>query len=885
MKNFLRLPILIALLICAMFSTAIAQCTSFAGTILQGGVTFCSDNAQQSPIEDVYHWWQIDNVYENNAITDGNDTLLFYFTDINGPLTGQIFGVSGEGVDMPLMTNLLMLNTPYRLYSIVGNKDGNGGIDFADPCLSVSPFGWGIYYGSNPEEVSSFGSFMDLNCEGFRELNAAEAIWGGDLSNYTFFWDTGETTPNIVVTEPGTYWVDIMENGVTCPIINYYTISEYTPPIFNFDPVDSISCVEDTVLLQIAPAGFLGNWTGNWLDQGGDTLAIDTLATSVNMPGIYTFEITFLSGDEAGCTEYYDVEVPASAEGCAIITGKIVRDQNDDCLYDAGEPGLADRILRFESPGVTRYGITDANGDYLVYYPANTASTASIVSTHFLYENCQTDWTIDATAVGQTIESNAAQTTVEDCALMQVNLHAGITRRCFPVPFDVEFCNNGNIPADDTYIVITLDEHFTVDSAELTFTNLGNGQYQFDLGTIDEDSCGSFKIYTYLSCDAVLGETVCSEAHIYPNDPCPGPDAEWSEASVSISGECDGTNNIFTITNEGTADMMQDGSYIVIEDGVMLLQAPEDFNLTEGESFELSYPANGSTYRVEAIQVPNHPGLSFPSFTLEGCDDFGSMGFVNQFAQNDLDAFVDIECRTVIGAYDPNDKTAFPSGYGDEHFIKEDQQLEYLIRFQNTGTDTAFTVIVEDVIDPNLDLHTFRPKGASHDYEVVFLENDTVQFVFNNIMLPDSNVNLIASNGYVRFTISPEADVALGTVIKNDASIYFDFNEAIITNEVFHTIGEDFLIITDVENVLAPEVEVTTYPNPTSNQWFLDIADNNTFTELQLTLTDATGKVIMEESLTENGLRLEVSHLTSGVYFWTLKTKGEVLENGKLLRM
>ncbi|MBL8964476.1 MAG: aldehyde dehydrogenase, partial [Phycisphaerae bacterium] len=49
-------------------------------------------------------------------------------------------------------------------------------------------------------------------------------------------------------------------------------------------------------------------------------------------------------------------------------------------------------------------------------------------------------------------------------------------------------------------------------------------------------------------------------------------------------------------------------------------------------------------------------------------------------------------CLPNIGAYDPNDKQAVPVGYGPEHFIRAGDPLHYQIRFQNTGTDTAFTV-------------------------------------------------------------------------------------------------------------------------------------------------------------------------------------------------
>ncbi|MBK7940537.1 MAG: hypothetical protein IPJ87_01420 [Flavobacteriales bacterium] len=51
---------------------------------------------------------------------------------------------------------------------------------------------------------------------------------------------------------------------------------------------------------------------------------------------------------------------------------------------------------------------------------------------------------------------------------------------------------------------------------------------------------------------------------------------------------------------------------------------------------------------------------------------------------------------TVTGSYDPNDKTATTSSAWsrDLYYIDVDQWIDYTIRFQNTGTDTAFTVVM-----------------------------------------------------------------------------------------------------------------------------------------------------------------------------------------------
>ena len=132
---------------------------------------------------------------------------------------------------------------------------------------------------------------------------------------------------------------------------------------------------------------------------------------------------------------------------------------------------------------------------------------------------------------------------------------------------------------------------------------------------------------------------------------------------------------------------------------------------------------------------------------MEGCNGVNP-GFVTIFPEDDGAPFISIDCRENISSFDPNDKQAFPRGYGSEHFIEKNTALEYLIRFQNTGTDTAFTVILKDTLSPWLDLYSVRPGAASHDYEYEILGQNIIKITFNNILLPDSNINELASHGF-----------------------------------------------------------------------------------------------------------------------------------------
>lgn len=145
--------------------------------------------------------------------------------------------------------------------------------------------------------------------------------------------------------------------------------------------------------------------------------------------------------------------------------------------------------------------------------------------------------------------------------------------------------------------------------------------------------------------------------------------------------------------------------------------------------------------------------------------------------------------RVVQGSFDPNDKSVRTSTglSSTDYLIDQDEYLDYTIRFQNTGTDTAFTVTVIDTLPPELDLLTYEQGAASHPFDVSFRAGGIVQWTFPNILLPDSTTNEFASHGQVSFRIRPVLPVIAGTTISNHADIIFDFNAAVRTNDAVLT--------------------------------------------------------------------------------------------------
>ncbi len=138
--------------------------------------------------------------------------------------------------------------------------------------------------------------------------------------------------------------------------------------------------------------------------------------------------------------------------------------------------------------------------------------------------------------------------------------------------------------------------------------------------------------------------------------------------------------------------------------------------------------------------------------------------------------------QTVVGSFDPNDKSVSPSGGITPQQVSDEAPLTYTIRFQNTGTYEAYTVVVMDTLSPNLNASTIEVLSASHDYSLSVSGNGSLRWTFDNILLPDMNTNEPLSHGFIKYRVKPKNNLVIGDEIENTAYIFFDYNEPVITN-------------------------------------------------------------------------------------------------------
>ena len=225
----------------------------------------------------------------------------------------------------------------------------------------------------------------------------------------------------------------------------------------------------------------------------------------------------------------------------------------------------------------------------------------------------------------------------------------------------------------------------------------------------------------------------------------------------------------------------------------------------------------------------------------------------------------------VTGSFDPNDILVNRSEIFDFE-LNNLPTLDYLIRFQNTGNDTAFFVRIDNKITSNLDINQIEFVASSHPCHLSFqFQDSTLKFTFNNILLPDSNINEPMSHGFVRYQIKPIASVALGDSILNKANIIFDYNPPVITNTAITTVTTSTGIMQNSNS------NFVCFPNPTFDEIVLEWKGKS-FGKVQVDIYNFYGqkvRTLYQGNLNMNfwKQRFDISELTQGLYF--ISWKGE----------
>ncbi|MBL7807098.1 MAG: T9SS type A sorting domain-containing protein, partial [Saprospiraceae bacterium] len=552
-------------------------------------------------------------------------------------------------------------------------------------------------------------------------------------------------------------------------------------------------------------------------------------------------------------------------------SGNIFRDNNLNCTPDAGEIGAGSLLIRATDQdfNVKWYETTDSSGNYLLKLPVGNYQVEVLEPGNApgYWEACPGQ-VVSLAMPGDSIGLNPMGIKpLVECPFMQLDIGAGLYRLCLPVTINLNAINAGTMGADSVMVLVELDPQLTYDSSSLAPVVQNGQQLWYYLDSMASLETASIKIWATVSCSAEMEQILCVDGHIWPDSICQQGSTLWDGSDLRVQAYCDGDSVRFKVSNVGAGNMSEASQLVIIEDYIILrsvsLQLPSgaDTIVTEANP-------NGQTYYAGIRQTEGYFGYPVAADGVEICDGQGTPGMLMQYPLFEGGIFDEQFCAEVRTAFDPNDKRGFPLGYGDQHYIDRGIPIDYMIRFQNTGNDTAFLVVLRDTLPTTLDVSTLRMGAGSHPFIWELDGQGVLTCRFANIMLPDSNTNEPASHGYVKFSVLPRADLPAGTQVLNRAAIYFDFNAPVLTEYAMHTVDSNFITV-DIQTTPATAPVVSAWPNPARDQVWLELPAGFSY-PCRLNLYNTFGRLIREEKVSSNRHVLARQSLPSGVYLLEL---------------
>ncbi len=641
---------------------------------------------------------------------------------------------------------------------------------------------------------------------------ATVAIAGG-TPPYNYYWGTNpvQTTQTATALNPGSYWVTVTDANA-CTKTSYVTVSNSAGP-FNITMTSTQEyCHQSNGTATCTATGGTPPYTYLW-STGATTSSIAGLSY-----GTYSMTLT----DAAGCEQPRSVSVArnnpvnATATGvaptCGNLNGSIalsVSGGNPPYNYIWGNGATTSSISGL---GFGNYGwnVTDINGcsDYgynSFLIPGSCLNTVSGTVYDDANSNCIAD-------VSEISHQNAVVAVGSDWAVTNQagNYSKGVYQ-------------TGSISVSQPSPLANHTLVCPIVPYTANFVGYGNTLTGYDFGSVVSTVVEDYEV------QIVHGPARPGFPH-------------WVKVLLSNRGSS--SNNIDLTMGHDPAFVFLNASPVA-SNYILSTSTITWNNVNVPHGFTREYTIN---FTVPVTVVPGSI-FSHSTFTSPIGADVNPLN--NQATASAI----------VTGSYDPNEKKV----YQPLDLSPDDSMLTYTVYFQNTGTDTAFTIEVLDTLDQDLDVGTLEMLEASvsqNNYTWAIDGSNILRVTFPNIKLPDSTINEPRSHGHFSYRIQLQENLPLPFYIDNRASIYFDYNQPILTNTTHNQ-----LVVDAAFEELTSAMQM--YPNPSSGKvnvaWKGDVQSI-----LDLRVVDLRGQVVYRAALpVMDGLatsELDLRSLAGGVY-------------------
>ncbi len=740
----------------------------------------------------------------------------------------------------------------------------NADIDFTllGTNFTASQFSTYVYWGDGTDSYHNGGV-----------SNSGNAISFNPPLTHTY---TSSGTYNVVVMvtnlQNNSGVLDTITLNYSCGNVNFYvygnvdcdndgnvdsTIANGIPvTLTNFN--NSYSSVQSNGMapfFNVTPGTYTAVVDPNWLTQNGfQTTSFVGSNVTVTPNGAITTAILNLSCD-------------TSTFGQSCLSGFIFCDADSNGYFSMGDVGINNAPLMINVNGNSITTFSDANGYYLAALYANPNTPADItVNPNWLATN------------GYTTNFTPYTALTSDCNLydtinIPINCGGNInpTTNCASVYVFCDANSNGimdngenvipNAPVDFYANNVSLLATVYADTFGLATYCFNNYPSQYLLAQV---SSYWLQQHGYTSNTGLLTVLVSSNPTPgYYGINCGGSGNQCADLWTTVTpwvGYYQNSTAYFclNIGNNGPGNAY---TYSVsLEFPVGVTPVTSSINLPgysiSGNtiSWNLSNAGTGYMY-TDIIQFQIPGGLT------NGANHFYTSTITA--TNNTQDCYTGNNSQSLLqivgNSYDPNDKLV-DHEQGIDPYTQ--QTLTYTIRFQNTGTAPAQNIYIIDTLSSNLDVSTLEIVESSHPMQVVDMGNGVKRFEFNQIWLSDAITNEPESHGHIVYRIRENASNTIGSEIKNTAYIYFDWNDAIVTNTTYN-----------INSALGVEQNefngLTIFPNPVND--VLNIRANDEMSGIEL--INLAGQVVYSSSEKGFTTTINTRELPKGSYIVRVSTE------------
>ncbi len=270
-----------------------------------------------------------------------------------------------------------------------------------------------------PPTVTVAASIISSNATCTASNGSISVTPSGGAAPYAYLWNTGATTASLSGLAPGFYTVTVTDNN-GCHTTQSRSIFTNSPVHVGLVSTPA-SCMfaSDGSILATASGG-TAPYTYAWSNGQSTANATGLVA------GNYNVHVT----DANGCIASEHTGLPyntANSSCYCTISGTVYHDINNNCVRDAGEPGIPNILIHCSSSGSV---FTDANGYYAFQVPSGTYTVTENVLGMYPLASCQSNTQTVSTTAGtgcvQTLNFANSMNTIHDMQISTWDFTAAV---------------------------------------------------------------------------------------------------------------------------------------------------------------------------------------------------------------------------------------------------------------------------------------------------------------------------------------------------------------------------------------------------------------------------------------------------------------------------